>query len=267
MLEQIATIFGKFERTEEKLSQIPKDSRAAVNKVMAVFVDGIDIFAKPEDFFSSLSEVSDVMGHCYHTVLEIELQRQKIDTGQSIKELLMPKPANQQQTELAGKTQPIIFQAATQPIPSNSPGWTGYLSERVRMKTLKEIVGLQKTAPEITTEKKPTDILDYCRDIPRECNRLYDYYQSALDMVEIYPDPATKGYLRSELRLFLGKLCNIIVGFTRAIVDYRTELLGYRETAYAQAITAMKQAEYMTRSPYISPFSPPSQRLGRRSDE
>jgi len=242
---QIDKIFEKFDKKEEDLDAVMKEGTDTINALMVRFRDDKgkeqDIFSEPEAFLKEFDKFSRVMGHCYHTVLEIELQRQRIRQPFQFME---EKQKLQNELEQSQRTAPLVVQTAKEPNESHSPGLFGYLSTRFKFGKLKEMVEGSKT-PIITSEQKPQDILDYCRDVIRESNKFYDNYDQSLCHLHFYHDDQTKGMLRRDIRTFIGKLCNIVSGFTQAIVDYRKELIGEREVAYAQAITTLEQARIM----------------------
>jgi hypothetical protein len=65
-------------------------------------------------------------------------------------------------------------------------------------------------------------------------------------MLYLFPNSQkTYDVYYTEIRMYLCKLSNIIKTFTRAIVEYRKELVGERKESYARALTLIKQAEYM----------------------
>jgi hypothetical protein len=201
-----------------------------------MFFDNEDIFAHPEKFLKCLDQLSDVQGYVQHTVLEIELQRERIRKPQSLFEEAKPE-GNKVPT-------PVIVQTA-QPVQS-SPGMFGYLSERLRARVLEKQLEKGNASPTITTTQKPRDILDYCRDITREYNKIVDYFQCCLDTLTLFPNTKkTRDFYYAEIRSYVNKLSNIIKSFSRAITEYRKELVGERQESYARAITSLEEARYM----------------------
>ena len=237
---QLDKIFSKFDEKEEKLNEIPIKAELTTKKLLKQFAE-TDVFEKSEEFLEAFDELGKTMGHVYHTVIEIELQRQKIKQPTDI---LLTQQQDREK-EMEQRVSPIVVQAAAQPAEeSKGIGITGLLAERFKWARLKEMNDSNKT-PIITTDRKPTDILDYCKDVLRESNRFYLYFLQARDTLYFFPDEKTRTFFKGEIRTFLGQLCNIVLGFTQAIVEYRKELVGLREVAYAQAITTLEQSRIM----------------------
>jgi hypothetical protein len=253
-------IFAKFDEKEAKLDLIPGEAVLAVNKVIDSF--NKDGFTNPDKFRKNFDAFSRRMGHTHHTVMEIELQRQKL--SQPVETLTMLQQPQREQREVETALRPVVVNAAAQPTERGSPGFWGWLEGRTKWRTLEKMS--KPEVAQITTANKPKDFLDYCRDVTGECNKFYDYYQQTLDHLHFFHDESTKLFYKGQIRTFLGKLCNIVVSFSQAIVEYRKELNSWREIMYGQAYLAMKTAEYqsehMPRG--ISPMSPPSYPLGSR---
>lgn len=241
---QLDKIFAKFDKTVEKLDAIPAQAEGITKKLLAQFRE-TDIFEKDEAFLEAFDELGKIMGHVYHSVLEWELQRLKIRQPADLF-------SQRQNKEMEQKVSPVIVQAAAQPAEeSKGIGITGLLAERFKWSRLKEMNDANKS-PIITTDRKPSDILDYCKDIVRESNRFYLYFLQARDVLHFFPDDNTRTFFKGEIRTFLGELCNIVMGFTQAIVEYRKELVGLREVAYAQAITTLEQARIIAQNQPMS---------------
>lgn len=236
----IQTVFDRFQHRVDKLDEIPGKAATAVSLLWKVMQG--DIFALPRLFYETLDELSDVEGFVQQTVLEIELQRERIRNPRTLIE------ETQKQDKIAETMkvpQQVFVQTATEPVKS-SPGWTGYLSERLRMGVLRDALQKNSMSPVITTPQKVSDVLDYGRDITREYNKLVDYFRGCLAHLKVYPNNLeTKDFFFEEIRAYLVKLSNIIKSFSRAITEYRKELVGEREEAYGRALTMLEQAKYM----------------------
>ncbi|MHA1834990.1 MAG: hypothetical protein ACTSV7_13510, partial [Candidatus Baldrarchaeia archaeon] len=126
---------------------------------------------------------------------------------------------------------------------------------------LEKIQKIMQT-PKISTSRQVTDILEYCRQLIPEFNRIQDYYQRCLDHLYFFNDSNTKEVLKTELRTHLSKICGIIRAFSRTITEYRKELVGERERDTAKAIIALQMAAIQAESRGISPLSPPGLPLG-----
>src|SRR4030042_487280 len=78
----ISKLFGKMDRLILRLDDIPKQAERKTNNLLMMFNDtsGLGIFAKDKqpEFFTRLHALSEEAGHGYHTVLEVELARQRI---------------------------------------------------------------------------------------------------------------------------------------------------------------------------------------------
>jgi hypothetical protein len=243
--DPLATIFADFDRATEKLDEIPRNAQTKTEALLSLFFPGKDkdpkdIFEDQQEFLEKLNDLSEEIGHAYHTVLSIELARQQIS------------PQQIQNAELSSQTKPSV--ATGQPIVVNaappqqlgvfSGGWY-YGAERSRSKALVEIARLQQqqNAPQISTAARVLDILDFGRQLIPEFNRVQEYYQKSIEHLKFFPDSETRDRFTAELRKHLNKLAGIIRAFCQTIAEYRKDLIHEGKKDVAKALMAMKMAE------------------------
>jgi hypothetical protein len=88
-----------------------------------------------------------------------------------------------------------------------------------------------------------------------------------LKRVRWFNDENTLRNQMAEIRLECVKIAGIICAFSTAITEYRKERYGDRKVGVAAGAMWLQAAQYAGQRPYISPFSPPSQPLGRKPNE
>jgi hypothetical protein len=239
--ELVDEIAKRFNEQIKQLDKIPEQAKTAVDAMLKIFKDDkTDIFAHPQTFYDCLNKLSDIEGYANHTVLEIELIRERVKAPTAFFDVFSKQRAKEEQSKTLN---PVIVNTA-EPV-KNSPGFWGYMSERERTRVLSEHLKSSEMSPTITTTQKPGDILDYARDITREYNKIVDYFRACLAHIKVFPhEEGTRDLFFAEIQSYMVKLCNIMKSFSRAIAEYRKELVGQREEAYATALTLMKKAEY-----------------------
>ena len=233
LTEHIHELFEDFDRATQRLERIPKSAQEKTQKLLKLFYekDGKDIFHEPAEFLMALDSLSEEIGHAYFTVLEIELQRQKLRKAIENPEEIIRKVTQSGQN-------PILIQT-TQPV---QPGGFWYFwAERKKWSTIEKLQKIMQQ-PQISTSRQVTDILEYCRQLIPEFNRIQDYYQRCLDHLHFYDDENTREIFKTELRMHLSKICGIIRAFARTITEYRKELIGERKRDTAKAIIALQMA-------------------------
>jgi hypothetical protein len=88
--------------------------------------------------------------------------------------------------------------------------------------------------------------MNYARDIPPELNKLYDWLGGTLLRINRFKCDKTKRVCYSMLRTHLEKLTTLTIGFSGAVIEFRKELVGEREVAYAQAFIVLEQTRIAT---------------------
>lgn len=243
----ILTLFSDFNASIERLEKIPALAQKKCEELTGLFFrkkeTDKDIFEEPEKFLNALGGLLEEVGHANHTVLEIELKRQGITSDSEMAKNMMNVLA-EKNTQNRQPGSPTIIQP-------NSPQQLGVLSGLWYYKAAKEIAKASTAqkefalTPQISTSKQVVDILDFGRQLIPELNRVQEFYQRSLHRIECgFDDAVTRGQLSDELRKHLNKLSGIIRSFARTITEYRTELIGERKKEVAEAIIAMKMAEY-----------------------
>jgi hypothetical protein len=234
-------IFEKFEKQEEKLEKVGKEAQATVTAMMDLIrTKRHDIFKYEDELYKGLDAFKKIMGHTDHLVIYVDLQRQKLSQPEKLAEQAL------KQAELAGKQQilPATMTATNPEQAGGDHGMWWFLSERRRMVALEKIAQMQKE-PQLTTTQRQSDFMNYAKDIPPELNRLYDWLGGTLMRLKLFNCEDTVIACYSQLRTYLEKLSTLTIGFSSAVIDVRKELVGERQVAYAQAMSAMEQARYM----------------------
>ena len=269
--EVMGKLFGKMDRLIVRLDEIPEKAEAKTKELLQMFDDtkGLGIFAeeKQADFFNKLQGLSEEAGHGYHTVLEVELARQRIAP-------MKPEEVFDMVGNVSKAIQPVQPQFAPAIIQPTAPslgvlsGYWYYKASKETAKVMAEISNRQLNQPKIGTSEKVTVILDFPRQLQPEFNKIQDFYHNTLHTLYFFPDQQTVIIHQLELRKHLNKIVTIIRTFCKTIAEYRKEAILERQRMVAQAIIMLKMAEAAnTRQPYISPLSPPSYPLGSKRHE
>jgi hypothetical protein len=265
--EIISDTFRSFDKQIEKLDKIPKQANQKGSAVLALMFSDIDIFAGHEGqlkFINCLKELSEEVGQAFDTILEIEFSKQR---GSSEQTVIMPMPSVGQSVEKPNPS--VILQSQ----PPKGGGWADYFGVRRWSGTMEKIFANKQTSqsqgPQSTTSRV-IDILDYGRELVSEYNLTLDFYSRAIDHLYFFHDSDTYERQHKQLAIHLTKIVNIICSFSRAIVEYRKERFGDRKVGVAAGamwLEAAKAQSLMGNRPYISPLSPPSYPLGRKTNE
>lgn len=233
MTVHLSEIFEDFNQLTEKLDEIPKSAKMKTQKLLDVFFnEKTDIFKEPRAFLEAINNLSEEVGHAYHTVLAIELARQRI-TPQKASELinLLPKQLT--------PSQPVVLQP-TAPQLGVLSGYWYYKAAREIAKASTGKNGEQPFTPQISTSKEVIDILEFGRQLIPEFNRVQEYFQKCVDHLYFFNDLDTRERFLSELRKHLNKIAGIIRVFCRTIAEYRKELIGERKRDIAKAVIALE---------------------------
>jgi hypothetical protein len=230
-------IFEKFEQQEQKLETVGKEAIANVDTLMtSLRTKGKDIFDNEKDVYIGLDAFKKVMRYTNHLVIDIDLRRRALSQPEKLAEQAF------QQAELSGRQQTLPTAAAltNQPVAGEYGMWR-YLGERKKMQALEKITAGAKE-PQMTTTERQVDFMNYARDIPPELNKLYDWLGGTLLRINRFKCDKTKRICYSMLRTHLEKLTTLTIGFSGAVIEFRKELVGEREVAYAQAFIILEQA-------------------------
>ena len=230
-------IFEKFEEQEARLEQVGNEAIANVDTLMTSLRNkGKDIFDEEKDVYIGLDAFKKVMRYTNHLVIDIDLRRRALSQPEKMAEQAM------QQAELSGRQQTLPTAAAltNQPVAGEYGMWR-YLGERKKMQALEKITAGAKE-PQMTTTERQVDFMNYARDIPPELNKLYDWLGGTLLRINRFKCDKTKRICYSMLRTHLEKLTTLTIGFSGAVIEFRKELVGEREVAYAQAFIVLEQA-------------------------
>jgi len=236
----IASTFRDFDKAINRLDQIPESAKTKTQTLLDIF--GKDtLFSEPNEFYQVLNDLSEEIGHAYHTVLAIELARQKI-TPQIASDLF------DQVTRLnrSSNQSPIVIGQGQTPqqLGVFSGGWH-YLAERAKAKAVLQAIRESKdqTTPQISTGKEVVDILEFGRQLIPEFNKVIEYYSCCIDHLYFFHDDDTTERFRSDLQKHMNKLAGIVRIFCRTSTEYRIELFGERKRDIAKGALAMKMAE------------------------
>jgi len=230
-------IFEKFEQQEERLEKVGNEAIANVDTLMATLRDkGVNIFDEEQTVYVGLDAFKKVMRYTNHLVIDIDLRRRALSQPEKLAEQAF------QQAELSGRQQTLPTAAAltNQPVAGEYGMWR-YLGERKKMQALEKITAGAKE-PQMTTTERQVDFMNYARDIPPELNKLYDWLGGTLLRINRFRCGKTKRVCYSMLRTHLEKLTTLTIGFSGAVIEFRKELVGEREVAYAQAFIVLEQA-------------------------
>jgi hypothetical protein len=230
-------IFEKFEEQEARLEKVGNEAIANVDTLMtSLRSKGKDIFDEEKDVYIGLDAFKKVMRYTNHLVIDIDLRRRALSQPEKLAEQAM------RQTEVAERQQtlPNAMTMTSQPVTGDYGGWR-YLGERLKMQTLAKIMA-EKKEPQMTTTERQVDFMNYARDIPPELNKLYDWLGGTLLRINRFKCDKTKRICYSMLRTHLEKLTTLTIGFSGAVIEFRKELVGEREVAYAQAFIVLEQA-------------------------
>jgi hypothetical protein len=230
-------IFEKFEQQEERLEKVGNEAIANVDTLMATLRDkGVNIFDEEQTVYVGLDAFKKVMRYTNHLVIDIDLRRRALSQPEKLAEQAF------QQAELSGRQQTLPTAAAltNQPVAGEYGMWR-YLGERKKMQALEKITAGAKE-PQMTTTERQVDFMNYARDIPPELNKLYDWLGGTLLRINRFRCDKTKRVCYSMLRTHLEKLTTLTIGFSGAVIEFRKELVGEREVAYAQAFIVLEQA-------------------------
>jgi hypothetical protein len=229
-------IFEKFEKQEEKLEKVGQDAIDNIDKLMEKLREGPSIFDEEKEVYVSLDAFKKVMRYTNHLVIDIDLRRRALSQPEKLAEQAF------QQAEMSGRQQTLPTAAAltNQPVAGEYGMWR-YLGERKKMQALEKITAGAKE-PQMTTTERQVDFMNYARDIPPELNKLYDWLGGTLLRINRFKCDKTKRICYSMPRTHLEKLTTLTIGFSGAVIEFRKELVGEREVAYAQAFIVLEQA-------------------------
>ncbi|MCJ7424711.1 hypothetical protein MUP01_10665 [Candidatus Bathyarchaeota archaeon] len=246
-------IFEKFEEQEARLEEVGKEAIANVDTLMtSLRTKGKDIFDNEKDVYIGLDAFKKVMRYTNHLVIDIDLRRRALSQPEKMAEQAM------QQAELSGRQQTLPTAAAlTNQSVAGEYGMWRYLGERKKMQALEKITAGAKE-PQMTTTERQVDFMNYARDIPPELNKLYDWLGGTLLRINRFKCDKTKRICYSMLRTHLEKLTTLTIGFSGAVIEFRKELVGEREVAYAQAFIVLEQARIAASAMPLARGSPVS---------
>jgi len=254
-MDNINSVFTNFDKAIDKLDKLySKEVKKDTEEIMDMLFDQ-QILSKPKVFYQCVRRLSDTSGHVVQAVMLVEERREKMRAG--VFETPFITTASVRRHDGAGSNPaPVTVQTATPT--QEAPGFWAFMGTREQEKT-KRMQFEESTRSVITSVEKPKDILDYCRDIPRESNKLVDWFEATLDHLHFFPDENTEYFFYTELRKHAAKFMSIVKSFTKAILEYRKELVGERQVAYAHALTLMEEAKYLSQAGYKgpSPFPDP----------
>jgi hypothetical protein len=229
-------IFEKFEEQEARLEEVGREAIANIDTLMVRLRRGADIFDEEKDLYIGLDAFKKVMRYTIHLGIDIDLRRRALSQPEKLAEQAM------QQAEMAERQQTLpTATAMTNQLVAGEYGMWRYLGERKKMQTLEKITAVAKE-PQMTTTERQVDFMNYARDIPPELNKLYDWLGGTLLRINRFKCDKTKRICYNMLRTHLEKLTTLTIGFSGAVIEFRKELVGEREVAYAQAFIVLEQA-------------------------
>lgn len=248
MIAQLDKVFSKFDEKVTKLDKIGVDAWKSITSLLKIArrkkLNAID----DPHFRSQLDVLKRVKGQTDYMVFAIELERQKLQRPEVLAEQTVAGLREAQKNQIT----PIVVNAAAQQPDGQGQGVWSYMIERRRSGTLEKALEASRT-PQLTLAKRPQDILNYCRDVTAELNKLYDWILGVQADLSEFNDQARTNFHYGSFIIYLEKLSNVMIGFSQAIVEYRKERVDERQVAYAQAIAVMEQAKYMAQAGRVMP--------------
>lgn len=240
--EIVSETFQSLDSTLKSLDTIPTNAE----KKTAILLDLLklrDILFTQQNqakFLIAINNLSEEIGHAYHTVLAIELVREKVKPESPS---FMP-PQIMQQGQQEKPSPQVLVQSA----PQKGGGLWDFMGTRRMAKAMENIYLAQKQEmpPQIGTSKQVIDILDFGRQLIPEFNRVQKFFRGCIDHLYFFDDVETKERFWMELNEHLNKLAGIIRAFTRTITEYRKELVSDRKAEIAKAALALQMAQAMT---------------------
>lgn len=241
---QITVLFEDFNKLIDKLDEIPKSAETKTKALLDLFFDDKEdddeegVFGAPQKFLEAINNLSEEIGYAYHTVLAIELARQKItvEKPSDITNLLSKPQATGQPISITTSTPQLGFW-----------GLWHYKAEKAKAQAIRESSQRGVGEPQISTSKEVFDILEFGRQLIPEFNRIQEYYQKCIDHLYFFNDKETRERFHSELSKHLNKMSGIIRTFCRTITEYRKEVIGEHKRDVAKAAIALQMAEAQAR--------------------
>jgi len=251
-----------------KLDEIPTGAKNKSNTLLAlVYNSKKDIMQNPKhqlEFIKALHALNEQIGHAFHALMEIDREHYRPQKDSNLPSLPeIPQLPIQTQNQAAATTPVVVGQPTVVKKGLFAPFWE-HMSNRRWAQAYEHAV--ESRQPEITTSKV-IDILDYGRQLESEFSRLQTFYDKGIKRVHFFNDENTLRNQMQEIRLECVKIAGIICAFSTAITEYRKERYGDRKVGVAAGAIYLLAAQYAGQRPYISPFSPPSQPLGRKPNE
>jgi hypothetical protein len=267
----VSQAYKSLDEQIKKLDEIPKGAKDKSDALLdLVYNVKKDIMQKPKDqleFIKALHALNDQIGHAFHALMEIDREHYRPQKDANLPSL--PEiPQLPIQTQTSTSTMPMVVgqQSPTVIKKGMVSSFWEHMSNRRWASAYEKAVELQNRQPEITTSKV-IDILDYGRQLESEFMRLHTFYDKAIKRIHFFNDENTIRNQMAEIRLECVKIVGIICAFSTAITEYRKERYGDRKVGVAAGVMYLLAAQYAGQRPYISPFSPSSQPLGKRRDE
>lgn len=234
----ISETFRSLDKQIDKLDLIPTQANEKGDAILALMFSEEDIFGLKGQlkFINCLRGISEMVGHAFETILEIELSKQRAKSETPI----MPMPTIPNQP-----MQPMP-QTIVQSTPPKGGGWADYFGVRRWSTTMERIFANQQNqaqGPQSATSKV-IDILDYGRELVSQYNLTLDFYSRGIDHLYFFNDKETHERQHKQLAMHLTKIVNIVCSFSRTIVEYRKERFGDRKASVAAGMMWLESAKY-----------------------
>lgn len=236
----ITRTFESLDKQINALDKIPIQANEKGDAILALMFSEEDIFSLKGQlkFINCLRPISEMVGHAFDTILEIELTKQR---GKSESPML---PMPQIPTQQVDRPSPQIL---LQQGPQKGGGWADYFGVRRWSSTMEKIFATQQNQinqPQSATSKV-IDILDYGRELVSQFNLTLDFYSRGIDHLYFFNDKDTHERQHKQLAMHLTKIVNIICSFSRTIVEYRKDRFGDRKASVASGILYLEAARAM----------------------
>jgi hypothetical protein len=233
-------IFEKFRKAEVDLQTLGDGLTAKIRQMLEwVRSEGEKVFDDYPQLLKQVDTLKEITPHTDHLVLHIENWRHLLEEPEKLAQHAIIKSND---SEVAQALQRLEGNVTQQPVQGEYGMWR-YAGDVKKMNTLMKLAD-KRIQPQATTSSRQRNFLDYARDIPPELNKLYSWLpRMYLKLLKYGNKEKRAGYF--VLHIYLEQLAALAQGFCGAIIQLRIELVGQRELAYAQAMTALEQARIM----------------------
>jgi hypothetical protein len=239
----VTDAYKSLDKQIEQLELIPGKAKQACTSLMNHVIKE-DLFSLDGQIktYAVLQDIDEEIGHCIDAVLEVEHERASPQReAVNMNHLSLPSFDSMQTLQVNNPQQGQMSPPITVK--------TGFLSElakgRAINKALDKALQFQRemmNRPEITTSKVK-EVIDYCKELIPEFNKLFNFYDCAIKHVSFYDDSETIWNQRREIVNEVAKITGIIRDISRAVSEYRKDRFGDRKVAVATGMMYVAAAQ------------------------